>query len=155
MRGEPAVATRPEVGPADHQRIADRLGDVRRRTLELVGALDWETLRRQHIAILSPMVWDLGHIANFEEQWIGQRLAGSPPLVEGLQRMFDPVANPRPTRAALPPRSSCASSANRPGSPPCRSSPVSLPSTSPSARCRRRSSAVTMSSSWIRPAAPT
>jgi iron(II)-dependent oxidoreductase len=102
MRSEPAVATRPEVGPADHQRIADRLGDVRRRTLELVGALDWETLRRQHIAILSPMVWDLGHIANFEEQWIGQRLAGAPPLVEGLQRMFDPVANPRPTRAALP-----------------------------------------------------
>ena len=48
------------------------------------------------------MVWDLGHIANFEEGWLHQRLAGAPPLVDGLQRMFDPVANPRPTRAALP-----------------------------------------------------
>jgi gamma-glutamyl hercynylcysteine S-oxide synthase len=34
--------------------------------------------------------------------WIGQRLGGSSPLVEGLQRMFDPVANPRPTRESLP-----------------------------------------------------
>ena len=64
--------------------------------------LDWETLRRQHIPLLSPMVWDLGHIANFEEQWIHQRLAGAAPIVDGLQRMFDPVANPRPTRAGLP-----------------------------------------------------
>lgn len=88
--------------PADRDAIAARLAEVRRRTLLLVGVLDWPTLRRQHLAILSPMVWDLGHIANFEEQWLGQRLAGRPPVVDGLQRMFDPVANPRPTREKLP-----------------------------------------------------
>src|SRR6185503_19740237 len=82
--------------------IVERLADVRRRTLELIAVLDSSTLRRQHIPILSPMVWDVGHIGNFEEQWIGQRLAGLPPVADGYQKMFDPVANPRPTRAALP-----------------------------------------------------
>jgi iron(II)-dependent oxidoreductase len=91
-----------ELQEIDREAVAVRLDDVRRRTLELVSVLDWETLRRQHIPILSPMVWDLGHVGNFEEQWIGQRLAGRPPLADGYQRMFDPVANPRPTREKLP-----------------------------------------------------
>src|SRR5262245_53704830 len=86
----------------DLDSVALRLDDVRRRTLALVAVLDWDTLRAQHIPILSPMVWDLGHIGNFEEQWIGQRLAGLPPVSDGYQRMFDPVANPRPTRKDLP-----------------------------------------------------
>jgi iron(II)-dependent oxidoreductase len=87
---------------SDVEAITNRLDDVRARTLELVGALDWPTLRRQHLPILSPMVWDLGHIGNFEELWLAQRLGGLPPVEDGFQRMFDPVANPRPTREALP-----------------------------------------------------
>jgi iron(II)-dependent oxidoreductase len=86
----------------DRDAVTRRFDEVRRRTLELVSVLDWETLRRQHIAILSPMVWDLGHIGNFEEQWIGQRLGGRAPVSDGYQKMFDPVANPRPTRKDLP-----------------------------------------------------
>ena len=91
-----------EAAGIDREAIALRLDEVRRRTLELVSVLDWATLRRQHIPILSPIVWDLGHVGNFEEQWIGQRLAGHAPLADGYQRMFDPVANPRPTRETLP-----------------------------------------------------
>lgn len=87
---------------AQREAITERLADARRRTLDLISVLDSATLRRQHIPILSPMVWDVGHIGNFEEQWIGQRLAGLPPVADGFQKMFDPVANPRPTRAALP-----------------------------------------------------
>jgi len=91
-----------ELAGIDREAVAARFEQVRRRTLELISVLDWATLRRQHIAILSPMVWDLGHIGNFEELWIGQRLAGLPPVADGYQRMFDPVANPRPTREKLP-----------------------------------------------------
>src|SRR6185436_11593642 len=86
----------------DRAALVRRLDDVRQRTLSLIAVLDSATLRRQHIPILSPMVWDVGHIGNFEEQWIGQRLAGLPPVADGYQRMFDPVANPRPTREKLP-----------------------------------------------------
>jgi len=85
----------------DLQAVQRRMADVRRRTLDLIAVLDAPTLRRQHIPILSPMVWDVGHIGNFEEQWLVQRLLAAPPLAAHYQRLFDPVANPRPTRAGL------------------------------------------------------
>ena len=82
--------------------IAGRLEQVRERTLSLVAGLDWQTLQTQHIPILSPMVWDLGHIANFEELWLCQNLAGLEPLEAEFATMFDAVLNPRPTRQDLP-----------------------------------------------------
>jgi len=82
--------------------FAARLEEVRARTLELVSVLDWPTLRRQHVPILSPMVWDLGHIGNYEETWIAQNVLGEAPVVDAFQEMFDPVLNPRPVREALP-----------------------------------------------------
>jgi iron(II)-dependent oxidoreductase len=86
----------------DPSHIARRLEDVRGRTLSLIAGLDWETLKRQHIPILSPMVWDLGHLANFEEQWLCEQVGGHSPLESGLASMFDAVLNPRPTRKDLP-----------------------------------------------------
>lgn len=82
--------------------IAARLESVRERTNLLVSVLDWPTLRQQQIPILSPMVWDLGHIGHFEEEWLARRLVGAEPLHDGFAAMFDPQQNPRPTREALP-----------------------------------------------------
>ena len=48
----------------DRQAIAARLAAVRERTNLLISMLDWPTLRSQQIPILSPMVWDLGHIGH-------------------------------------------------------------------------------------------
>lgn len=87
---------------ADPAAIARRFESVRERTLSLVAPLPWETLRKQHVSILSPMVWDLGHIGHFEELWLLTELAGEEPLAGGYATMFDPAANPRPTREALP-----------------------------------------------------
>ncbi|HEX2253974.1 MAG TPA: ergothioneine biosynthesis protein EgtB [Thermoanaerobaculia bacterium] len=86
----------------DRPAIRRRFDDVRERTLALVAPLPWVLLRKQHIPILSPMVWDVGHIGNFEEMWLLHRLRGRGWMEPGLERMFDPVTNPRPTREALP-----------------------------------------------------
>lgn len=86
----------------DAAAIRGRLDAVRQRTLGLVAPLDWGTLRRQHVPILSPMVWDLGHIGHFEELWLVQTLGHLPPMADGYDRLFDAVRNPRPTREALP-----------------------------------------------------
>ncbi len=86
----------------DRQAIEARLAAVRERTELLVSVLDWTTLRSQQIPILSPMVWDLGHIGQFEEDWLTRRLTGGKPLHDGFEAMFDPQQNPRPTREALP-----------------------------------------------------
>ena len=74
--------------PPDRQAIAERLRDVRERTTLLVSALDWSTLQRRQVSILSPMAHDLGRIGRFEEEWLG-RLTGAEPLHDGWASLFD------------------------------------------------------------------
>ena len=50
--------------------IADQLLEARARTLLLVAPLSDEDLHAQHDALMSPVLWDLGHIAHFEELWL-------------------------------------------------------------------------------------
>ena len=83
--------------------IAERLLEARRRTLDLIEPLDDEQLNRAYGApLLSPLAWDLGHIANFEELWLVQTVGGREPLHGDLGRFYDAIENPRRTRGALP-----------------------------------------------------
>ena len=43
--------------------FAARLAEVRERTLDLIAPLSTEDLNRVHTPLMSPLVWDLGHIA--------------------------------------------------------------------------------------------
>jgi gamma-glutamyl hercynylcysteine S-oxide synthase len=82
--------------------IADRLAAARRRTYELIEPLDDEQLNRVYSPILSPLAWDLGHIANFEELWLVQTIGERDPLHGELGRFYDAIENPRKTRGELP-----------------------------------------------------
>ncbi len=82
--------------------IADRLAEVRRRTYELIESLDDAQLNRVYSPILSPLAWDLGHIANFEELWLVQTIGRREPLHGELGRFYDAIENPRKTRGELP-----------------------------------------------------
>jgi len=96
MRDRRAVTAGRERSAGTH------LAAARARTLELIEPLTDEQLLRQHTPIMSPIVWDLGHIANYEEQWSIRALDPRAPIDQDLDRMYDPVANPRPTRNRLP-----------------------------------------------------
>jgi iron(II)-dependent oxidoreductase len=82
--------------------IADRLEEARRRTLQLIEPLADEELNRVYSPLLSPLIWDLGHIANFEELWLVQTIGGRDPLRDDLGRFYDAIENPRRTRGELP-----------------------------------------------------
>jgi iron(II)-dependent oxidoreductase len=82
--------------------IAERLGEVRRRTLDLIEPLDDEQLNHVYSPLLSPLAWDLGHIANFEELWLVQTIGGRDPLHGELGRFYDAIENPRKARGELP-----------------------------------------------------
>jgi iron(II)-dependent oxidoreductase len=82
--------------------IAERLSAARARTLELIEPLDDEQLNRVYSPILSPLAWDLGHIANFEELWLVQTIGGREPMRGDLGRFYDAIENPRKTRGELP-----------------------------------------------------
>ena len=82
--------------------IADRLAEARQRTLDLVEPLDDRQLNRVYSPLLSPLAWDLGHIANFEELWLVQTIGDREPLRGELGRFYDAIENPRKTRGELP-----------------------------------------------------
>ncbi|HVY77629.1 MAG TPA: SUMF1/EgtB/PvdO family nonheme iron enzyme [Solirubrobacterales bacterium] len=82
--------------------IAERLAEARRATLELIEPLDDEQLNRVYSSLLSPLAWDLGHIANFEELWLVQTIGEREPLHGELGRFYDAIENPRRTRGELP-----------------------------------------------------
>jgi iron(II)-dependent oxidoreductase len=82
--------------------IAERLAEARERTLALVEPLDGEQLNTVYSPILSPLAWDLGHIANFEELWLVQTIGGREPMHGELGRFYDAIENPRRTRGELP-----------------------------------------------------
>jgi gamma-glutamyl hercynylcysteine S-oxide synthase len=82
--------------------IAERLSEARRRTLELIEPLDDEQLNHVYSPLLSPLAWDLGHIANFEELWLVQTIGEREPLHGELGRFYDAIENPRKTRGELP-----------------------------------------------------
>jgi gamma-glutamyl hercynylcysteine S-oxide synthase len=82
--------------------IAERLTEARQRTLLLIEPLADEQLNTVYSPILSPLAWDLGHIANFEELWLVQRVGEREPLRGELGRFYDAIENPRKVRNELP-----------------------------------------------------
>jgi iron(II)-dependent oxidoreductase len=82
--------------------IVERLAEARERTLALVEPLDDDQLNAVYSPILSPLAWDLGHIANFEELWLVQTIAEREPMHGDLGRFYDAIENPRKTRGELP-----------------------------------------------------
>jgi iron(II)-dependent oxidoreductase len=83
------------------ERAAGLLERTRQRTLELIEPLSEQALNEVHDPLMSPIVWDLGHIANFEDLWLVQRTSGMKPFVE-LGDVYDPFTTPRRDRGRLP-----------------------------------------------------
>ena len=71
-------------------------------TFRLIEPLGDEQLNRVYSPILSPLIWDLGHIANFEEQWLVREIAGREPLRGDLGELYDAIEQPRKIRGELP-----------------------------------------------------
>jgi iron(II)-dependent oxidoreductase len=84
----------------DFEAIADQLLEARARTLLLVAPLTDEELRMQHDPLMSPILWDLGHIAHFEELWLTRNLDGPIEFVE-MPGLYNPFEHPRSTRGGL------------------------------------------------------
>jgi iron(II)-dependent oxidoreductase len=83
------------------QRLVTELEEARARTLLLVAPLSDEDLHAQHDPLMSPILWDLGHIAHFEELWLTRNLDGPIEFVE-MPGLYNPFEHPRSARGALP-----------------------------------------------------
>ena len=53
------------------------------------------------LAIVNPVLWEVGHVAWFHEYWTLRHAAGRPPLIERGDRLWDSSAVPHDTRWQL------------------------------------------------------
>ncbi|HEY7199766.1 MAG TPA: SUMF1/EgtB/PvdO family nonheme iron enzyme [Candidatus Dormibacteraeota bacterium] len=81
--------------------LRDVMGEVRRRTFGLVAHLDDAQLSEVHDPIMSPLAWDLGHVAAYEDLWLNHRVAGRDLLRPGLAELYDAFETPRAVRGDL------------------------------------------------------
>lgn len=86
------------VGSITRDDQAAALAEARRRTLDLVSGMSEQQLSRVVTPLLSPLIWDLGHIANFEQRW----LLGDDDADDRLAALYDPFEQPRSVRGELP-----------------------------------------------------
>jgi iron(II)-dependent oxidoreductase len=84
------------------ERFSGGLAEARERTLQLIDEVSDQDLDRVHSALMSPLVWDLGHIAAFEDLWLCQRGAGLEPLRPDLMVVYDASETPRAERGDIP-----------------------------------------------------
>ena len=81
--------------------FGELLAEARGRTLALIDGVDEDDLNRVHDPLNSPLVWDLGHIAAFEELWLCRR-TGLEPLHPGLAKVYDAAESTRADRGEMP-----------------------------------------------------
>src|SRR6202046_1156069 len=84
------------------ERIAAELIAARARTAALTSAVDEADLVKQHSPLMSPLVWDLAHIANQEELWLLREVGGRDPLHPEIDPIYDAFEHPRAERPTLP-----------------------------------------------------
>ncbi|MEY2513022.1 MAG: gamma-glutamyl hercynylcysteine S-oxide synthase [bacterium] len=82
--------------------FVDALQDVRERTLALVAPFSHAELERVQHALMSPLDWDLGHIAAYEDLWLVHRHGGAPLLRGDLADLYDAFETPRAARGEIP-----------------------------------------------------
>ncbi len=77
------------------------LNSVRERTLALVAHLSDDQLSRVLSPIMSPLVWDLAHIAAYEDLWLAHRHGGLELLRPDLTELYDAFETPRSVRGEI------------------------------------------------------
>ncbi|MFC0863292.1 ergothioneine biosynthesis protein EgtB [Sphaerimonospora cavernae] len=83
------------------ERIVTELVTVRERSLTYTDADD-DLLVRQHSPLMSPLVWDLAHVGNYEELWVLRAVGGMAPLRPEIDDIYDAFKQPRRDRPTLP-----------------------------------------------------
>jgi iron(II)-dependent oxidoreductase len=86
---------------ATRAELRELLTAVRQRTLLLIRSVAADDTERQHDLLMSPIVWDLGHIAAFESLWLLENLRGGIRFAE-MPGVYNPFEHPRRERATLP-----------------------------------------------------
>ncbi len=80
--------------------------EARSRTLDLVGDFTDEQMIGPSLRIVNPPLWEIGHVAWFQEKWALRHLRGEPAVRAECDGLYDSAAVAHDTRwnLLLPPR---------------------------------------------------
>ena len=139
---DPPEEVRVAVTDADAPTLAAALDESRARFLAILEPFDEPVLRRQHDVLMSPLLWDLAHVANYEDLWLVRALGGEPTRA-GLDDLYDAFKQPRrraggaaaarPRRGAAPTATRCGPGRST-GSPRADLGPTARPAAAPRLR---------------------
>jgi gamma-glutamyl hercynylcysteine S-oxide synthase len=87
--------------PAASEEALAALDTVRERTLALVDHLSDDQLSKVLSPIMSPLVWDLAHIAAYEDLWLVHRHGGLDLSRPKLAELYDAFETPRSVRGEV------------------------------------------------------
>jgi iron(II)-dependent oxidoreductase len=82
--------------------VAAELHRARERTLALLDPIPDADQRRQVSELMSPLCWDLAHIAHYEELWLLRALSDVAPTDDAFDDLYDAFKHPRRDRPSLP-----------------------------------------------------
>lgn len=83
------------------QDLAQKLEEARERTRLLLAPVSNADLAAQHDPIMSPPIWDYGHIGNYEELWLLDKAFGKGLSDREVFDMYDASLHPREERPSL------------------------------------------------------
>jgi gamma-glutamyl hercynylcysteine S-oxide synthase len=101
MTNQSARADNPSLPIAPAQ-LAEWTSDARERSLALVAHLSEEQLMGPRLSIVNPLLWEIGHVAWFQERWALREALGHAPLRADGDRLWDSSAVEHGTRWDLP-----------------------------------------------------
>lgn len=78
------------------------VADARQRTFDLVVDLSDSHLLGPRLATVNPLLWEIGHVAWFQEKWVLRHAAKRPPIRDDADALYDSAAIPHDTRWDLP-----------------------------------------------------
>jgi iron(II)-dependent oxidoreductase len=82
--------------------LTQMLTDARARTLALGADLSDQQLIGPRLSIVNPLLWEIGHVAWFQERWVLRHHAGEPPIRDDADSLYDSANVPHESRWSIP-----------------------------------------------------
>jgi iron(II)-dependent oxidoreductase len=82
--------------------IREWAADARQRTFELVADLDDHQLLGPRLSTVNPLLWEIGHVAWFQEKWALRHALGEQPIRADGDPLWDSAAVAHGARWDLP-----------------------------------------------------
>lgn len=101
-----SLIERPELSGAcpaiSVEELARWVREASKRVVEFMAGLTDPQLMGPRLAIVNPLLWEVGHVAWFQEKWVLRHTGGRDPIHAGADDLYDSAAVPHAARWDLP-----------------------------------------------------